>query len=108
MNKPTLLIALLITCAALADQQYPFWLEPRGYSDCDLDPHIDRETMKIHYEGHHAAYVKNLNEALASHKKFHNYSYKKLLEHLPKLPETIRSIVRNNAGGHANHTFFWK
>jgi Fe-Mn family superoxide dismutase len=108
MLKKTFHIALFILFPLYALEHYPFSLLPRGYADSALEPHIDRETMKIHYEGHHATYVKNLNEELKDHPAFQKYSCKQLLTMLDKLPEKIRVAVRNNAGGHENHTFFWR
>ncbi len=73
-----------------------------------LEPYIDEETMKIHHDKHHAAYVKNLNEALSKHEEFFEKSLEELLLNLNEIPEDIRTAVRNNAGGHVNHTMFWQ
>ncbi len=79
---------------------------PYGYDA--LEPFIDTETMQIHYDKHHAGYIKNLNDALVGNEDLLNMDVNKLLKNLDKVPEEIRTKVRNNAGGHSNHTFFWK
>jgi len=71
-----------------------------------LEPYIDEETMRIHHDKHHAAYVKNLNDVLAG--SFDGISVEKLLTKLNDVPEAIRTKVRNNAGGHANHSLYWQ
>lgn len=68
-----------------------------------LEPYIDERTMQIHHDKHHAAYVKNLNDALTTQD-----SIEDVLKNLPKLPESIRTKVRNNGGGHYNHSLFWQ
>jgi len=73
-----------------------------------LEPHIDARTMEIHHGKHHAAYVTNLNTALDKHAQFHQKSLDDLLANLKAVPEEILTAVRNNGGGHWNHTFFWK
>ena len=73
-----------------------------------LEPHIDARTMEIHHSKHHAAYVNNLNAALDKHSQFHQKSLDDLMANLKAVPEEIRTAVRNNGGGHWNHTFFWK
>lgn len=72
-----------------------------------LEPHIDRETMTIHHDKHHAAYVQNLNDALSGHEDLLKMDIEDLIKNLDKVPEEIRGKVRNNGGGHANHTMFW-
>lgn len=72
-----------------------------------LEPHIDRKTMEIHHGKHHAGYVKKLNAALEKEPAWQGKSVDELLKHLKDVPESIRSAVRNNGGGHANHTLFW-
>lgn len=72
-----------------------------------LEPHIDAQTMRIHHDKHHAAYVKNLNDALAGHEDLLGMSVEALVADLSKVPEDIRTKVRNNGGGHANHSLFW-
>ena len=73
-----------------------------------LEPHMDEQTMKIHHDKHHAAYVKNLNDALAKHPELKEKSLEWLLTNLNSVPEDIRAAVRNNGGGHLNHSFFWR
>jgi Fe-Mn family superoxide dismutase len=73
-----------------------------------LEPHIDKQTMQIHHGKHHATYVTNLNKALADHPQLAEKKIEDLIADLDAIPATIRTAVRNNGGGHANHTFFWK
>ena len=72
-----------------------------------LEPHIDEQTMRIHHDKHHAAYVTNLNAALEKHPDLQKKSIEDLLKGINSVPEEIRTAVRNNGGGHANHTMFW-
>lgn len=72
-----------------------------------LEPHIDERTMQIHHDKHHGAYVKNLNDALADLKQYDKTTIQQLLSQLDQVPEAVRTKVRNNGGGHANHSFFW-
>ncbi len=72
-----------------------------------LEPHIDEQTMRIHHDKHHQAYVDNLNKALESHAELQSKSVEDLLKDLNAVPEDIRGAVRNHGGGHANHTQFW-
>jgi Fe-Mn family superoxide dismutase len=73
-----------------------------------LEPHIDARTMEIHHGKHHAAYVNNLNGALDKHPDLHQRPLEDLLRNLDQVPEDIRTVVRNNGGGHANHSLFWQ
>ncbi len=73
-----------------------------------LEPYISEEIMKLHHDKHHAAYVNNLNTAIEKHPDLFNKSAEELLMDLNKIPEDIRTTVRNNAGGHVNHSMFWK
>ena len=85
-----------------------FTLPPLPYAPEALEPHIDAATMKVHHGGHHNAYVTNLNKALESAPDLANKSVEELLaNNLSSVPENIRTAVRNNGGGHANHTMFW-
>ncbi|MFN8378509.1 MAG: superoxide dismutase [Anaerolineae bacterium] len=84
-----------------------FELAPLPYPSNALEPHIDQQTMEIHHGKHHAAYVANLNKALENHPDLQSKSLVELLTGLNSLPEAIRTAVRNNGGGHANHTLFW-
>ncbi|HSW73790.1 MAG TPA: superoxide dismutase [Candidatus Limnocylindria bacterium] len=73
-----------------------------------LEPYIDAQTMEIHHTKHHQAYIDNLNKALASYPEWQNKPVEQLLLHLSQLPEAIQTAVRNNGGGHFNHSLFWK
>src|SRR4029078_1102399 len=73
-----------------------------------LEPHIDAQTMQIHHGKHHAAYVNNLNAALEKHAGLQGKSTEELIKTLSAVPEDIRTAVRNNGGGHVNHTMFWQ
>jgi len=82
-------------------------LPPLPYDYDALEPHIDEQTMRIHHGKHHAGYVSKLNAALESHPQLAGLSPEALLRQLNDIPEDIRTAVRNNGGGHANHTLFW-
>lgn len=85
-----------------------FTLPPLPYPADALEPHIDKLTMEIHHDKHHGAYVNNLNKALESAPDLQNKSLEELLaKNCAAVPESIRTAVRNNAGGHANHSLFW-
>jgi len=86
---------------------YPFKLPDLGYPKDALEPHIDAQTMEIHHGKHHATYVNNLNAALEKHPELHGWSIEELLSKIDQVPEDIRTAVRNNGGGHHNHTLFW-
>lgn len=85
-----------------------FELPPLPYAYDALEPHIDTMTMQIHHDKHHAAYVNNLNAALEKHPELNVTRVEDLLMDLTKVPEDIRTAVRNNGGGHVNHTMFWE
>ena len=78
------------------------------YDAAALEPHIDAQTMQIHHGKHHAAYVNNLNAALEKHAALQGKSAEELIKNLSAVPEDIRTAVRNNGGGHVNHTMFWQ
>jgi Fe-Mn family superoxide dismutase len=86
----------------------PFTLPPLPYDYNALEPHIDEQTMRIHHDKHHAAYVNNLNAALEPHAALQSRTLDELISSIDALPEGIRAPVRNNGGGHWNHTFFWE
>jgi Fe-Mn family superoxide dismutase len=86
----------------------PFTLPPLPYAPDALEPHIDKATMEIHHGKHHAAYVTNVNKALESAPDLANKSVEDLLKNINAVPENIRTAVRNNGGGHMNHTMFWQ
>ena len=85
----------------------PHELAPLPYAKEALEPHIDALTMEIHHGRHHKAYVDNLNKALTGHPALEAKSLAALIADLPSVPDAIRGPVRNNGGGHWNHTFFW-
>jgi Fe-Mn family superoxide dismutase len=84
----------------------PYQLPPLPYAFNALEPHIDARTMEIHHDKHHAAYVNNLNKAIEG-TDWDNNPIEDLLRNIEKVPENIRTVVRNNGGGHANHSLFW-
>jgi len=83
-------------------------LPPLPYAYEALEPHIDAKTMQFHHDKHHATYVKNLNAALAKHPELKGKSVEELLRKLDNVPQDIRNTVRNNGGGHVNHSMFWQ
>lgn len=85
-----------------------FELPKLNYDYNALEPHIDAQTMEIHYNKHHGTYVNNLNNALEGHDDLADLSLVELLSDLDRVPEDIRTAVRNNGGGHFNHTLFWE
>jgi Fe-Mn family superoxide dismutase len=85
----------------------PFELPPLPYPSDSLEPHIDKATMEIHHGGHHKAYVDNLNKAIAG-SPLEGKSIDEIVAGIASVPENIRGPVRNNGGGHWNHSFFWK
>ncbi len=85
-----------------------FTLPPLPYDFGALEPHIDAKTMEIHHDKHHAAYVNNLNAALKDHPDHQGKSIEDVIKNLGALPEAVRTAVRNNGGGHANHSLFWQ
>jgi Fe-Mn family superoxide dismutase len=94
-----------------ADSQIPAFpaeLPPLPYDAAALQPTIDAETMNLHHDKHHAAYVNKLNEALQQNPDFQQMSLVELLQTLDRLPDSIRGTVRNNGGGHLNHSMFWQ
>ena len=85
-----------------------FELPKLGYAYDALEPTIDAKTMEIHHTKHHQAYIDKLNQALEKYPEFQNMEIEEILKSLDKLPEDIRTAVRNNGGGHYNHDLFWK
>jgi Fe-Mn family superoxide dismutase len=83
-------------------------LPPLPYPFDALEPHIDKQTMEIHHGKHHAAYVNNLNAALEKHPDLQSRSVEDLIKGINTVPEDIRTAVRNNGGGHINHSMFWQ
>ena len=85
-----------------------FTVPPLGYSFDALEPYIDAKTMEIHHDKHHGAYVTNLNAALKDAPQLQGKSAEELIGNINEVPESIRTAVRNNGGGHINHTLFWE
>ena len=96
------------TSAQGAAPQMSYTLPPLPYSFDALEPYIDAKTMEIHHDKHHNAYVTNLNKALEGNADLQKLSVEELLAQIGKVPENIRTAVRNNGGGHLNHSMFWK
>jgi len=98
--------------SALAQAATPaagsFTLGPLPYAVDALEPYIDARTMEIHHDKHHAAYVNNLNKAIAGKAELIGKSVEDLIKSLATLPDDIRTVVRNNGGGHFNHALFWQ
>lgn len=115
--KKTAMSAAAVSIAALPDSLKaqpaatpagPFKLPPLPYAFDALEPHIDAKTMEIHHDRHHQAYVTNLNKAVTGNADLANKSVEELIRHLDEVPETVRTAVRNNGGGHYNHSLFWQ
>jgi superoxide dismutase, Fe-Mn family len=85
-----------------------FTLPPLPYSTNALEPYIDAQTMEIHHDRHHATYVTNLNGAVEKHPELGDRTIEALLSDLAAVPEDVRTVVRNNGGGHYNHSIFWE
>ncbi|EFH11947.1 superoxide dismutase [Pseudoroseomonas cervicalis] len=94
--------------AAPAQPSGPFTLPALPYAANALEPHIDAATMELHHGRHHAAYVNNLNAALRDHGQLASLKLEELLAKLGEAPEAVRTTLRNNGGGHANHSMFWQ
>ena len=86
---------------------YPYLLPPLPYSYDALEPYIDKETMELHYTKHHQTYIDNANKALQKYPDLQRKSLGDLLSDIDALPEDIRTVFRNNGGGHLNHSLFW-
>jgi Fe-Mn family superoxide dismutase len=113
---PIILIAAIIdreltkeltVSAEIARQKYPFTLLDLPYAYDALEPHIDQKTMQLHHDGHHATYVKKLNEALAGVPALQSLTLAELLREPDRLPDAVRTAVINNGGGHLLHDLFW-
>ncbi len=92
----------------MATQTAPFSVPALAYPFNALEPHIDAKTMEIHHDKHHQAYVTNLNKALEGQADWQGKTIEEILKNLNSVPESIRTAVRNNGGGHHNHTLFWE
>ena len=110
MTRRTLLeLAALGTAAAAASAaEPPFTLPKLPYAFDALEPYIDAQTMQIHHDKHHQAYVDNLNKAVGADAALSKLSVEELLQRLDTLPAAVRTQVRNQGGGHANHSLFWQ
>jgi Fe-Mn family superoxide dismutase len=106
--------AAAVAAMAVAPRAYaqapsgPFRLDPLPYANGALEPHIDARTMEIHHDRHHAAYVGNLNNAVKDHSNVAAMPLQDILAKLGEMPEAVRAALRNNGGGHANHSMFWQ
>ncbi|MFV0470748.1 MAG: superoxide dismutase [Paludibacteraceae bacterium] len=106
--KKTLLIPALVLWASVATTiSAQFIQAPLPYTYGALEPYIDSVTMRIHYTAHHAAYVKNLNQAIENYPDLQKKELATLLKEINSLPADIQTAVRNNGGGHYNHSLFW-
>jgi Fe-Mn family superoxide dismutase len=110
MTRRSILELATLSAAAAAMQaaEPPFSLPKLPYAYDALEPHIDAQTMQIHHDKHHQAYVDNLNKAIAGDAALSKLTVDELLERLDTLPANVRTAVRNQGGGHANHTLFWQ
>jgi Fe-Mn family superoxide dismutase len=93
---------------AQQERTVAYELPPLPYDYAGLEPHIDEATMKLHHDKHHQAYVTNLNGAIEKHPELGSKLPEDLIKDLNAIPEDIRGVVRNNGGGHVNHTMFWQ
>lgn len=91
-----------------SESEAAFKLPPLPYDYNALEPHIDAATMKFHHDRHHAAYVKNLNDAVNKNPQLKGKSVEEMLRDLSMVPEDVRTTIRNNGGGHLNHSMFWE
>lgn len=105
MKQKLILLSILILGATAVFAQFQLPRLQYGYNA--LEPYIDAETMRIHYNNHHATYVNNLNNALKDHLDLQRKSVEDLIRDLSAIPADMRTAVRNNGGGHYNHTLFW-
>lgn len=97
-----------VAAAASGSTAQPFTLPKLDYAYDALEPHIDAQTMEIHYSKHHQAYITNANNALKTQPSLQGMSAEELLAKVDTLPEAVRTALRNNVGGHVNHTHFWR
>jgi len=106
-TTPTKELSMKPTKMTILGLKYPFTLAPLPYDYKALEPHIDEATMRIHHTKHHQAYIDNANKALEEAPDLQKYTLEELLTNLQSLPESVRTRLQNNAGGHFNHTLFW-
>jgi Fe-Mn family superoxide dismutase len=107
-THPAMVSAHSIPTAIAAVGTAPFQVPPLPYAYDALAPYIDAQTMHLHHDKHHQTYVTNLNGAIEKHPELRNTTAEDLIRHLNRIPDDIRTIVRNNAGGHLNHSLFWE
>ena len=109
-GAPAAVAAAALLRPTLASAQAPgrFSVPPLTYDYAALEPVVSRETMMLHHDKHHQAYVDNLNKAVAAHPQIAGQPVEAMLRNLTALPDEIRTVVRNNGGGHANHALFWQ
>lgn len=108
MTRRTLLQFATVALPVVAQPAPPIVLPKLGYSTDALEPFIDARTMEIHHGKHHQTYVDNLNKALAARPELSGKPIEKLIGDLASVPEPVRAAIRNNGGGHLNHTLFWQ
>ena len=101
-------LAATLPARPVQAQAAPFRLEPLSYPTNALEPFIDARTMEIHHDRHHAAYVNNLNTIAQEAPQIAQKPVEEVLANLARVPEKVRTMVRNNLGGHVNHTMFWQ
>jgi len=101
-------VAAAIPEPKTAEPAGPFSVPPLPYGYNALEPYIDTETMQIHHDKHHATYVKNLNAAVAKQPELAKKTVQELISDLDSVPDSLRTAIRNNGGGHYNHTLFWE
>ena len=106
MTRNLILFVFITSFASISLSQHK--LPELKYSYGALEPHIDSVTMRIHHTAHHAAYVSNLNKALEKYPQYSKMDINLLLKNINTLPKEIQTAVRNNGGGHYNHSFFWE
>lgn len=111
MNRIFYIGALVCTMPLMSHFEkigtYPYILPPLPYAYEALEPNIDAATMRVHHDKHHQTYVDELNKALKDYPKFQKQPLTELLEEWDDLPKNVRTTIRNNGGGHYNHSFFW-
>lgn len=102
-------LSFILVCFLMGIKSFAqFTLPPLPYDYNALEPYIDEATMKLHHDVHHQTYVNNLNNALDGNAKYATQSIEELIAQVSRLPENIKTAVRNNGGGHYNHSLFWK
>jgi Fe-Mn family superoxide dismutase len=108
LTSGALALAPALRAQAPAEPEGVFKLPPLGYDYNALEPYIDADTMKLHHDKHHAAYVAKLNQAITHAPGLEKKSIEEILANLDSVPEAVRKDIRNQGGGHANHSLFWQ